>query len=205
MKKTQTSGQRLTEELYFPYFDRDYYIGLYSYDSSGNRGKISNLVHVNIPAPLTESTEPVPSSPAVPRLGLLTTENDWIMVGVLCGILLVLIAITAASITYFCCINNKQRQQQQNEASASVSDVNVASSRSSDQTDGTDASSFDSDLKNISVNDILHRYNVKDIEFGLSRQSGRQANLTNSRESPGGKFDQSTRLTPVYWSASQLL
>lgn len=206
--KTHVAGTNVSQELYFPYYDKDYYIGVYAFDRSGNRGKISNLVHIYVEAPFIEQPETTSAAP-VPRLGLLATEKDWMMVGVICGILLVLIAITAASISYFCCVSSTK--QQQKGTSSSVSDVNVASSRSSDHTDGTDASSFDSDIKTMNSNHMLPNYDMKDIEFGLSHDLSHAHDLSHShpidlstpqlRES----FDQSTRVTPVYWSASQLL
>ena len=199
--KTVATGVVSTAELYFPFYDRDYYLGLVPVDSDGNRGPVSNLVHVYLPAPAEQTPEPDPTSP-VPTLSLLNSEKDWIMVGVICGILLVLIVISVVSISYFCCISKRRTAADRKVSTGSVSDVNVASSGSSDHTDGTDAGSFDSDLKNLSGTNLAPGYpDPRDLEFGPP-PFPRHAELeTPTKEAAGA----STRATPVYWSASQLL
>ena len=159
----------------FPHRGVDYYLGVVCLDAEGNRGRMSNLVAVMLPAVdlgpedggegATET-----DSEAVQGLGLLSSEKDWIMVGVICGILLVLIVISVVSISYFCCVSSRRRNglggtggnnsstkggRERKTSSASISDVHVASSGSSDHTDGTDAGSFDSDMKNLSGNNLV--------------------------------------------------
>ena len=199
LDKIQPSGVFTTEDISFPFYEQDYYIGLIPVDSDGNLGMISNLVHVFLPAPPSLLQDDSLTSPA-PSLSILNSEKDWIMVGVICGILLVLIVISVVSISYFCCMSRKPRQERKS-STGSISDVHVASSGSSDHTDGTDAGSFDSDMKNMSGNNIVTGYDPRDLEFGLPFTGSRHLEVETPTKDPGA----STRATPVYWSASQLL
>ena len=196
------AGSKASQDLTFPYYDTDYYIGLVAVDVDGNEGPMSNLVHVFLPAPaeLAAASQDLELESG-PNFSLLSSEKDWIMVGVICGILLVLIIISIVSISYFCCVSRKSPVDRKVTAGGSISDVNVVSSGSSDHTDGTDAGSFDSDMKNLSGNNIIVQgYEARDLEFGLPRYPVHHGGL----ETPS-KDGNSVRGTPVYWSASQLL
>ena len=194
LEKTQPAGILNKEDLHFPFYGRDYYIGVVPFDAHGNYGKISNLVHVFQASPITNSQESTTTSGLL-TLDLLVSDKDWIMVGVVCGIFAVLIIITTASLSYFCWLNKKKKKSNR-VSSGSTSDVNVASSGSSDQ---TDASSFDLDMKNFCSNNATPSYD-NNLDFTLSGSNMRDS------ESPAGDHDMSsTRVTPIYWSASQLL
>ena len=194
LEKTQLEGTLNREELHFPFFGRDYYIGVVPFDSNGNYGKMSNLVHIFQISPITNSQESTTTSSLL-ALDLLVSDKDWIMVGVLCGIFAVLIIITTVSLSYFCWLTKKKKSRRQ-VSTGSTSDVNVVSSGSSDQ---TDASSFDLDMKNFCSNNATPSYD-NNLDFAMPG-----SNLRDS-ESPARDHDMpSTRVTPIYWSASQLL
>ena len=199
------AGSLATQDLAFPFYDKDYYIGLVAVDADGNVGPMSNLAHVFLPAPAQMMSESVELDQATgPNFSLLNSEKDWIMVGVICGILLVLIVISIVSISYFCCVTRKGSSvdRKATTVGGSISDVHVVSSGSSDHTDGTDAGSFDSDIKNLSGNNmIVQGYEHRELEFGLPRYPHHGG---EGMETPT-KDGNSTRGTPVYWSASQLL
>ena len=250
LDKHQTAGARTTQELYFPHYDTDYYMAVVPVDADGLRGPLSNLVHVYVPAPAA-AVEAAASAASInegaaggdgPAFNILNSEKDWIMVGVICGILLVLIVISVVSISYFCCVSSSSAKRtsggggktsssssRKPSTSASLSDVHVASSGSSDHTDGTDAGSFDSDMKNLSAGHIMAPYDAEYGGVGYNGVSGggRHAEVeTPTKESMtvgggggsvigggsgvshligGNHSSNSTRGTPVYWSASQLL
>lgn len=193
LEKTQLEGTLNEEELHFPFFGRDYYIGVVPFDSNGNYGKISNLVHVFQTSPITNSQESTTTSSLL-ALDLLVSDKDWIMVGVLCGIFAVLIIITTVSLSYFCWLTKKKKSSQV--SSGSTSDVNVVSSGSSDQ---TDASSFDLDMKNFCSNNATPSYD-NNLDFTMPG-----SNIRDSESPPRDHDMSSTRVTPIYWSASQLL
>ena len=192
LDKHQAAGVKTSQEVYFPHYDTDYYMAVVAVDEEGNRGPPSNLVHVYVPGPVADPVVSV-AEPG-PAFNLLSSEKDWIMVGVICGILLVLIVISVVSISYFCCMSSRRGSKvaRKVSTSASISDVHVASSGSSDHTDGTDAGSFDSDMKNLSAGHIA----PYDAEYGYNPRHVEVETPTK---------DNSTRATPVYWSASQLL
>lgn len=88
LKEDFAPGTIVKKEINFKYYNAYYYIGLYAFDEAGNRGRMSNLVLVRVPAPLTTtdvtSTEPIVSE----------KSNDWTLLGAIIGAIgVILLAI----------------------------------------------------------------------------------------------------------------
>ena len=88
LKENYSPATIVKKEINFKYYNADYYIGLYAFDEAGNRGRMSNIVLVRVPAPPTttdiSSTEPI----------VLEKSNDWTLLGALIGALgVILLAI----------------------------------------------------------------------------------------------------------------
>ena len=171
------------------------FVGVQHLDSNGNIGPISNLVAVEL-ANLADQSELVSVEAMVGR--------HWLLVGILCGAIGVLLVITAVSLAYFCHVtrarNARVKGSSRRTAEREVKDQRgslVSSSGSSEQTDNT---SFELDLPRGAFSHV----DLKDFSSGeLSRNfSGvDMKNLTPSSPCPS----QRGTTPPIYWSASQLL
>ena len=171
-------------------------MGVQHLDSNGNVGPISNLVEVELADPRDQS-KAVSVESAVGR--------HWLLVGVLCGAIGVLLVITAVSLAYFCHVTRARNARVRGSARRTVErEVKeqrgslVSSSGSSEQTDNT---SFELDLPR-----TYCHVDLKDFSSGeLSRNfSGvDMKNLTPSSPCPSQRGSSDT--PPIYWSASQLL
>ena len=49
--RIERAGTVAKFDFNFPHYDQDFYVGAYGFDMAGNRGKISNLVHVRVSSP----------------------------------------------------------------------------------------------------------------------------------------------------------
>ena len=87
LKETFSPGTIVKKEINFKYYNAYYYIGLFASDEAGNRGRMSNIVLVRVPAPPTTtdvtSTEPI----------ILEKTNDWTLVGAIIGALMVVLLV----------------------------------------------------------------------------------------------------------------
>jgi len=87
LKETFSPGTIVKKEINFKYYNAYYYIGLFASDEAGNRGRMSNIVLVRVPAPPTTtdvtSTEPI----------ILEKTNDWTLVGAIIGALVVVLLV----------------------------------------------------------------------------------------------------------------
>ena len=54
LKRNDEPGQSISHVINFKYYNKDYYVGTFSFDEFGNRGNMSNIVLVNVPAPPAE-------------------------------------------------------------------------------------------------------------------------------------------------------
>ena len=144
-------GTKSKFDFNFAHYDQDFYVGLYAFDLAGNRGKISNLVHVRIDSPASVQVQIIQDEFVQD-----SHQENWIIIGSICGLLLVLFLV---SLAIFVLIKKKSKQEIQVESKQG--------STTSTNLDETDCSSFDSELK---------------IERKIEEN-----------------------VTPVYWSASQLL
>ena len=232
-ERMEKAGTKARFDFSFPHHNRDYYIGAYAFDLAGNRGKISNLVHIRIPAP--------PSAGGVLGEGKLygsnnsgsnaifdgQTEPNWTMIGVIAGVIGVLLLLGLAIISYYFAVARKRSKGKTGSTSS------VMNGGSSDE---TDSSSFDSDIKNIMANPLgpslplpsSHSNNVQKYQQrnqhhqinslhnnshqqhhhytagGVGNGRGQVSSLNNTPSDNTTKTA-STAVTPVYWSASQLL
>ena len=176
----RTQG-RNSAELQFSLYGRDYYIGVLALSLTGRPSLMSNIVQVYQQSPPVH-TEASPGS-ATYDLMQPVTDRDWIMVAVVCAIFAVLLCVTLVMTAYLCWYKHK-RNRTKGSATSSSSDVAVVSSSSSDQTDAT---SFDLDMKNLCPSND-------------TPPPGYDLSLATPRTVVGG-----SRVTPIYWSASQLL
>ena len=147
---------------------------------AGNRGKISNLVHVRVSSPTSVYMNPKRNlKEPVLKLASKSVDPDWIIIGSICGVISVLLVMAISSITYYIYVSRKRSM-----ATGSTSSVMGGA-----VSDETDASSFDSDIKNIMSNPLGTTQTLNSV-------SSYQVTPTDTN---------STNVTPVYWSASQLL
>ena len=209
--RTDKAGTETKFDFSFPHFDRDFYVGAYSFDLVGNKGKISNLVHVRIQSP--PSLNDVNNNDAEPITAIATgngkpTEPNWIMIGVIAGVIGVLLLLCIVAITYYFAVTRKR----------SIKTGSTSSVMNGGSSDETDSSSFDSDIKNImshplgpalpipSSSNSVSLQNRQHISNGVHRGitvSGNSSSSVSPSDPPPEMT--SATVTPVYWSASQLL
>lgn len=208
--RTDKAGTEVKFDFSFPHFDRDFYVGAYSFDTIGNKAKISNLVHVRLQSPPSNKL----SSDAEPILAIATGsgepgEPNWIMIGVIAGVIGVLLLLCIVAITYYFAVTRKR----------SIKTGSTSSVMNGGSSDETDSSSFDSDIKNIMAHPLGPALPSASSSAVASTQT--RANLpvngvhrgitvsgqSSSSVSPSDPPTETTSatVTPVYWSASQLL
>ena len=176
-----------TAQLQFSLYGRDYYLGVVAVDSDGQHSRMSNIVHVYQQPPLVEQ-DLLDQASASYDLLQPTSDRDWIMVAVVCAIFLVLLSVTCVMSVYLCWYKHK-RSKTVSRSDGSSSDVNVVSSGSSDQTDAT---SFELDMKNL-------------CPSNETPPPGYDLSITRVPHVPDRDTSPGSRVTPIYWSASQLL
>ena len=199
--RIERAGTAAKFDFNFPHYDKDFYVGAYGFDIAGNRGKISNLVHVRVAAPKyvkSKEAEPIKSTPAAESM-----EIDWIVIGSICGVISVLIIMAILCIAY-CIVVSRKKSSTKTGSTSSV--IGVTGS------DETDSSSFDSDIKNIMANPLgpalaLPRNGqMGNNGSGSGSALGGSVSVQQSQTTPPSyATTPSTNVTPVYWSASQLL
>ena len=174
MDKPTEFNSQLSQSLEFPLYNQDYFIGVYAFDTAGNRGRMSNIEHVFLPAP------PTPATPdPIPRLGLPpSSSTDWMMIIAISSGLGALLVLCLFSIAYYFMSSMRGRPESPSPSSSTTKDDIPHS-------DHTDSSSCHSDRP------ASRQLDVKDLE----------CQVTNLNQILGDH----NRVTPVYWSASQLL
>ena len=188
IEKSTDAGSHVTHMLEFTFYNQDYFIGLYAFDTAGNRGRLSNIQHVFVlepPPPPSATLLPLPPG----HLGLPpSTSTDWMMIiAISCGLGALLIVCLLA-IAYYLFSSRRRRPE-----SPSPSNSSSNSSTTKEDLPGadqTDSSSCHSDRQGSSAHlDVKgqDRHQVTDLHQILGQEQG------------------SSRITPVYWSASQLL
>ena len=233
-ERMEKAGTEAKFDFSFPYHDQDYYIAAYAFDLAGNRGKISNLVHVKLPAPpsaggiLGEGKPYGSQDDRSNSIFDIQSDTNWIMIGAIAGVIFVLLILGLAIISYYFAVARKRSKGKTGSTSS------VMNGGSSDE---TDSSSFDSDIKNIMANPLgpslplpsAHSHSASSQKYLPRSQPSSQINhqYTHSHYSPhyNGLVGQgvsqlssvnntpteqhtktnSSAVTPVYWSASQLL
>ena len=203
--RTDKAGTEAKFDFSFPHFDKDFYVGVYSFDAVGNKAKISNLVHVRLASPPSANNG---ASDAEPIKAVATgsgepAEPNWIMIGVIAGVIGVLLLLCIVAITYYFAVTRKR----------SVKTGSTSSVMNGGSSDETDSSSFDSDIKNIMAHPLgpalpnptststQTRHHVG-VHRGIT-VSGHSSNSVTPSDQPTETT--SATVTPVYWSASQLL
>ena len=206
----------LATQLQFSLYGRDYYLAVVSVARDGRHSRVSNIAHVYQQPPPVPDSELAEATHAQYDLLAPVTSRDWIMVAVVCAIFAVLLAVTLAMTAYLCWYKHKRARGKMSSSgpgSGSSSDVAVVSSGSSDQTDAT---SFDLDMKNLCPSSTspgdtpppgyeqyaphhLAPHHVSRHVPASSRDV--TCDSVTSRDVAGS----GSRVTPIYWSASQLL
>lgn len=160
--RIEEAGTRAKFDFNFPHYNKDFYVGAYAFDLTGNRGKISNLVHVKLVAP----NEPTVSSDSN---HLMRSDYDWVIIGSICGVITVLFVMAVSCISYYIYVSRSKARscQTSKDSTGSGSTSSVMMGTTTSTGSGDETSSFDSDIK------------------------------TN--------YGKQSSVTPVYWSASQLL
>ena len=179
LKRTDRAGQRVRHVINFPFYNQDYYIGLAASDKRGNRGAMSNVVLVNIPAPQDSEDYETGISDAVGR----NVSTNWILIGAVAGGLASLLLILILIVCIFkCCRKSKSRFSKDKFAKNLKSSGVKVEFPSPAQSETTDTSSYESEQ---------HHHHQQ--QHQPSQQPGHSSTSF------------AANLTPTYWSASQLL
>jgi len=213
--RNDNAGTATKFDFSFPHFDRDFYVGAYAFDSVGNKGKISNLVHVRLQSP-PSSINGARSNDAEPITAIATgagepTEPNWIMIGVIAGVIGVLLLLCIVAITYYFAVTRKR----------SLKTGSTSSVMNGGSSDETDSSSFDSDIKNIMAHPLgpalpaqssstaaatqTRQHLSIGVHRGITISGGHSSSSSSNSPSDPPTETTSATVTPVYWSASQLL
>ena len=235
--RLEEAGTQSSFDFEFPHYDRDFYVAAYAFDAAGNRGKISNLVHVRVDSPASmdrnaNKNKSTSSSPIFSLSGGLSSDLDWVMIGVIAGIVTVMFVLSVVAVGYYFVVasrKNKKRSSSSGKAGSTSSMVdNGGGSSGGGPADETDSSSFDSDIKNIMSNPLgpalngsaigVHHHHHHQISRQLQHLHGSSVDSgMSSSDSPAAPSEavnaasaalpqsSSANVTPVYWSASQLL
>ena len=184
-ERIQVAGATNREEFHLlPSNTSTLYLGVRHQDAAGNLGPVSNLVVVEREA--AGAGTPASSSLAT----LQRVERDWLVVGVLCGAVGVLAAITTAALVYLCHLTRRQRRRR----TLGGRGTKVAEGRHTGKKSGSVVSSDSSEQ----TDDTSFELELPPHPVHLDRELPPKA----VPPSPGSP---SSRGTPVYWSASQIL
>ena len=180
LKRTDTAGQRIRHVINFPFYNQDYYIGVAASDQRGNRGAMSNVVLVNIPAPPGPGDYESGLSDAVGR----NVNTNWILIGAVAGGLAFLLLTVILIVCIFkCCRKSRTRFAKDKFAKNLKSSGVKVEFPSPAQSETTDTSSYESEQ---------HHH--------------QQHSQVPAHPAPAHSSTSfAANLTPTYWSASQLL
>jgi hypothetical protein len=185
LKRQDEPGQRVSHVINFKYYNQDFYVGLFAFDEFGNRGNMSNLVLVNMPAPPATTDGTLPGrQPA--REG--PDMTDWTLIGGIVGGAALLLLLLVILLYCKCCRQSTKSKFNKNSFAKNLKSSGVkVEIPSPPQSESTDASSYESDLKE------------QGGVYGKTMVPHHGAVGQHSATSFGNN------LTPTYWSASQLL
>ena len=176
LKKNASVGEKVEHWISFPYYNHDYYIGVAASDEHGNRGRMSNIVLVNIPAPDNSGGYDNTVSPATGR----EVRTNWILIGSIIGGVVFLILTVILIVCIFKCCRRQSRFSKDKFAKSLKSSGVKVEFPSPAQSETTDTSSYESEQHQ-------HQHQQQ----------------TSSKPHSSTSF--AANLTPTYWSASQLL
>merc|ERR1712226_510968 len=191
LQRRDSASMAVSHTFTFKDYDKTFFVAMYAYDQSGNIGKLSNIVRVQMPSPDGPGPNPGPTDP--------TTATNWLTVGIIAaavvGVLFILLVVLYV---YFFCIRRKQLKEQGKHLTKSKSsgvnvDIQHGAMPGTAGSDHTDASSYD-DAKNSSSNQLVP--NISTIT-----ETYNQHNIISKQ----GPRSFGNGITPTYWSASQLL
>ena len=178
ISRSDRAGVRVSHSFHFEGVQGDVYVGLRAEDSSGNLGKISNLVRVNIPSRPTNTPDPTNHHSTTSTL----SETNWAVIGSVLGIILVLtLSLLAILACWLCRTMPPSKPSSLHGFNTKSSGVNVHIP-SPAQSVSTDASSCYSQTK-LSSHPLVPP---------MSHPPPSSTSFANN-------------ITPTYWSASQLL
>ena len=181
LKRQDEPGQRVSEVINFKYYSQDFYVGLFAFDEFGNSGNMSNVVLVNMPAPPASTVGTLTEQPAKEW----NSVTDWTLIGAIIGGVAVLLLFLIVLLYCKFCRRSQSKFNKNSFAKNLKSSGVKVEIPSPPQSESTDASSYESDLKE---------------QGGVyGKTVGHQEPNQHSATSFGNN------LTPTYWSASQLL
>ena len=184
VERRDAAGSEATYSFTFNKFDKNYHVAIYGVDEAGNRGNVSNIVTVNLPAPQNPGApEPEPEDGKA--------KANWLMVGVIAGVIVaVLLLLLLTLYIYFFVVRRRQRRGGVHSKSSGVNVDLQHNTGGGGGSEHTDASSFD-EVKNSSSNHLVPTISTISSAYKQTAANG------------GNSFGNG--LTPTYWSASQLL
>ena len=189
--RSDFAGFEATYAFPFKYFDKDYHVGIYAIDESGNRANISNIVLVRIAKPIT-TEDPNGGGTESP---VSEEDTDWVLIGVVTGVVVILIIFLLVGLyLYFFVVRRRRSHRRSTAKSSGVNVVDLhhrGPGSGSGSDNATDTGSYD-EGKNSSSNQLVPKISTISNAY-------RAATAANG----GGSF--ANGLTPTYWSASQLL
>ena len=117
--RSDRAGSESSYSFSFKRYDKDYHVGIYAIDETGNRANISNIVLVRISEPeTTENPTGGTESPVSPE------DTDWVMIGAVTGVVVILIIFLLVGLyIYFFLV--RRRRNNRRHPSAKSSGVNV--------------------------------------------------------------------------------
>ena len=187
LRRADKAGMDTSFQFQFNFFEEELYVGLRGLDEANNTGKVSNIVPVFMPNLAIESAvSPTIKDGRSAVVGISADDdNDWTMIGALCGAILLLGLFLLLGIIYFLRVAKPKKP-----ASLPVHVGGVGGSGVGGREDNTDNSSCGSDN---SKNTSSHRL-MPDITTVAGTLPIFQAPPSTLPDS-----------TPTYWSATQLL
>ena len=181
LKRTDTAGQRIRHVINFPFYNQDYYIGVAASDQRGNRGSMSNVVLVNIPAPPGPGDHQSGLADAAGR----NVNTNWILIGAVAGGLAFLLLTVILIVCIFkCCRKSRSRFAKDKFAKNLKSSGVKVEFPSPAQSETTDTSSYESE----------QHHHHQHSQVAPAHPAPAHSNTSFA-----------ANLTPTYWSASQLL
>ena len=105
INRTKIAGINNMEEVNIAYFDIYFYLGVVAFDQSGNIGRMSNIVLVFNKSAENSKFEPFFASDDA------VLEDDWMMLGVVCGVLLVSTILIIVVLIYCYCLQGKPSRE----------------------------------------------------------------------------------------------
>merc|ERR1719427_628598 len=95
LRRSDEPGQSVSHVINFKYYNKDYYVGIFSFDEFGNRGNMSNIVLVNVPAPPAEAPGNENTEPIVHKI-----KTNWPLIGSIIGAVVVILLILIFIVYY---------------------------------------------------------------------------------------------------------